>query len=508
MKRLLPFLFLVLAILLLAAIPLLRLDKYRMQIADSLSQRLGRRVVIGRLEAALFPPAMRLRDVAIMNPAGDAPLLQADQITAPVHLKSLLKGVVVPQAIHLRNWSAVVNRRADATWALDEWMSPGARLSEKAGWPVSAITFDRGECKAVDRYGPGPAEFVVQILQGEWESGKKYVSVNGVFTSLPAPVSFLFQANGDFLSQGTWSGVLGMTDESRQFKFECKVAPGHTTASSGSQAWRLDTAYTFLRYYGRLPVERPIASPSSILQAWEGHYDWQGNSLNYSQAATISGGRGEAKGTVTFTSSAPTATLDIGLQSANIQPLETALLGSAPMEGIGTGLAHFALTLSSASWSTLNGQGALDVAEGHYYLPGSATQNLSKAHTYKYLLKKYPTVLSSGLPFSKSRVRWQVKNGMFTFNDAFANLGDIQVAGVGTYDAARHGLDAYTRVQINERNSALMKELPQNYVVNGRILPMNGRVQGTPGEWRLRASRGSKIPPAVQNKLSQTIKQK
>ena len=508
MKRLVLFIVVILALLALVCVPLLHLDSYRAQIADSLTQKLGHRVVIGKLEPVFFPPALRLRDVSVMNPAGDAPLLHADEITAPVSWPALFHGSFAPDSINLRGWTAVFDRHRDGTWAWDEWFGPAAHLSEKAGWPVKVISFDRGECRAMDAYGPGPQEFVIQVLQGAWERDRQYMSVNGVFTSLPAPVSFLFQGNGRFLTQPEWKGVLGLSDETRQMKLDCKVAPSHIQADGTSDQWRFDTMYTFLRYYGRLPIAPPVAAPDAVLQGWTSHFNWQGSSLTFTQGAMIAGGRGEAKGNVQFSTGFPVAHVDVALQSAKIQPLETALFGNSPLDGTGTGLVHFDLTLSSASWSTLSGQGALEVKNGKYILPNSSTQGLAKAHTMKYLLKKFPGFLGGGLPYTKAFVRWQVRHGIFSFDNAFCDLGDLKVAAVGSYDAAHHGLDAYARVQVHERDASLLKELPSTYISQGTIQPMHGHIQGSLGEWKLRSVRSGKIPSATVNKLSKAIKSK
>src|SRR5258708_4308738 len=207
MKKFFLFVVFLFVLLLAACLPfLLRLDHYPAQIATDLSQRLNRKVVIGRLEAVIFPPAMRFREVAIMNPAGDAALLHVDDILAPIGLAGLFKGHTAPKTLNLRGGAAAVHRHPNGTWAWDEWIDPATHVAEKAGWPLQVITFDRGECHAVDPYGPAPQEFVIQVQQGAWESARQYTSINGILTSLPVPVSFLFQGTGHFIAHGNWTG--------------------------------------------------------------------------------------------------------------------------------------------------------------------------------------------------------------------------------------------------------------------------------------------------------------
>ncbi|OGR92676.1 MAG: hypothetical protein A2992_10235 [Elusimicrobia bacterium RIFCSPLOWO2_01_FULL_59_12] len=525
MKRLLPFVVLILLVVLVLCAPfLLPLDRYRARISDGLSRRLQHPVLIGRLELGLFPPALRLRDLSVMSPSDNTALLRVDQVLAPVSWRALLKARLAPGALHVSGWTATVHRKRDGTWAWDEWLVPAARLGGDAGWPVNAITFDRGECQVVDTHGAATERLVIQILQGGWERGRQYMSINGVFTNLPAPVSFLFQGSGHFLSNVQWTGVLGLTEGDRQWKLECKTMGGRFQASGRSDEWRFDTAYAVLRYYARLPVAPPPASPSVLLRHWESQFDRQGNTLSTTQSATLADGRAEATGTVLFDPQLPTATVQLGLQGVKLQPVETALWGNAPLEGTATGIVRFALALTSSTWSTLNGQGALEVREGRYYVPGPSMRGLAKAHTLRYLNRKAPGFQTNGMPYQKASVRWQMRRGIVLFEDAFCDLGDIQVAMAGAYDAERRGLDAYARVQIRERDPQLLKELPPTYIYMGegkprtphngrppavwRIQPMHGRVQGAPAEWRLRVVRGSKIPPAIANKLSRTIRSK
>jgi hypothetical protein len=513
MRRLLPFLLVLLFIGLILCLPfLLSLDRFRVQLADSLSRQSNHKVVIGRMEGGLFPPAIKLYDVGMLNPAGNAPLLQVDQITAPISWQALLQGTLAPRSLKFIGWAAYVHRKQDGRWDWEEWLGPTARVSAQAGWPLKHIILDRGECHAIDSYGPGPEEFVIQVLLGEWKRDKAYISINGVFTSLPSPVSFLFQGSGHFLANVQWSGVLSLSDENRQWKITCKMLDGHTEADGQSDQWRLDTAYAFLRYYSRLPVPPPAASPAALLQDWKSHFDWQGSALSFTQTASVGGGRSEVSGTVQYQPPLSTARVDIALQGAKIQSLEETFWGAAPWEGTATGLAHFDLVLSSAPWSQVSGQGALELKDGRYFWPEVSGKSLSRAHTMRYLLKKFPGFLQSGLNYSKLALHWQARRGVFIFSDAFCNLGDIQLAMAGTYDAPRRGLDAYTLVQVRERNAELLKELPPAYIDKGQvpaqIRPMHGRIQGTPSEWHLRAVRASKIPAGTLSALSRTIHRK
>jgi hypothetical protein len=513
LKRLLPFVVVLLLILLVVCAPfLIPVDRYKVTLAERIGHSLNHKVVIGGMDIGVFPPSVRLKDFSLLDVRGENPLLHADQVIAVLNLPALLRAAVVPQVLNFKGWQAAVNRNADGSWAWDEWFGSAAHLGEQHGWPIRLVTFDRGELHAVDRFGPNPAEFVIQVLQGAWERDRKYMSINGVFTSLPTPVSFLFQGSGQFVTATQWTGVLGLTDESRQWKLECSVAPAGVSVNGNSAQWRFDTAYSFLRFYARLPVPAPIASPNAFLTDWKSSFEEHASTLTFVQSAGVSGGHAEVTGVLLFPPGPGVAKIDIALQNAKLQPIEAVLFGNSSLDGLGTGLAHFELPLASAAWANVSGQGAIDIKDGRYYWPEASARSLAKAKTMRYFQKKYPGFMTSGLGFSRARTRWQIRRGIFNFEDAFVNLGDAQVALAGRYDAARQGLDAFIRVQIQERNADLLKELPPSYVYRGagvpQIQPMNGQIVGTPSEWRVRAVRASKIPPAVINSLSKTIRNK
>ena len=123
----------------------------------------------------------------------------------------------------------------------------------------------------------------------------------------------------------------------------------------------------------------------------------------------------------------------------------------------------------------------------------------------RYLQKKYPNFQQNGLAFQNLTLKWRSKNGMMSFDQSRAAVNGSRIAIAGTYDAARRGLDAYTRVQIHETSPELLKELPATYLYRGggrtQVQPMHGRIQGTPTDWRLRAVPSSKVPAATLNKL-------
>jgi hypothetical protein len=510
MRRLIPYILLILIVvgIVVGGPILLHQDQYRLRISEVLSQKLNHKVIVGKLDAGLFPPALKLRDVVLMNPAADSALFQVGEITMSLDLSSLFHLSLVPQSLSFHGWTAIIHRKLDGGWDWAEWLGPATQLHEQAAWPVSTVSLDRGELHAIDPYGPQREEFVVQVLQSQWDRGRQYISVNGVLTSLPAPVSFLFQGSGRFASNAQWTGVLDLTDENREWKLDCKVNDSHTEVSGQSAQWRFDTAYTMLRFYGRLPVSPPVPSPSTFLKQWDTHFDWQGSSLTFSQNANLEDGRSEAKGEVDYEPGRSHARVDLAIQNVKVQALESVLWGSAPLEGTSTGLTHLDVALSSNPWNSLVGQGALEVKDGRYLWPKASTDALSKAHMMRYLLKKYPDFAQSGMPLTKMSIHWQARNGVFNLDNGFCNLGDIQAGLVGKYDAARQGIDAYVRVQVHEHDKDLLKEIPPSYLTGSVIQPMHGHLQGTPGEWHLRAVRVSKIPPALLNKLSKAVKGK
>jgi hypothetical protein len=433
MNRLLPYITgIVLVLVIVLGLPkILHTDRYRQQIADSLSQKLNHKVVIGKLDVGLIPPAIKLHDVSLLNPAGDAPLLQVEEIDAPLSLTWLMHFELAPQSLTFHGWLATVRRNVDGNWDWEEWLGPTTQLHEKAEWPLNVVTLDRGELHAVDPFGPNQEEFVIQVLQSEWERDRQYISANGVLSSLPAPVNFLLQANGRFASNPEWTGVLDLTNENRDWKLDCKVSDGHLDVGGQTPEWRFDTAYAFLRFYSRLPVPPPVASPTVLLQQWDTHFSWQGSTLTFTQGASLADGKAEVKGEIYFKPTVGWASLDLALKDTKIQQLESVVWGNAPVEGTATGLAHLEVTLSSNPWTSVTGQGAINIKDGRYYWPKASGDALAKAHMMRYMQKKYPGFLQTGMTLTKASANWKAHKGVFSIEDGFCNLGDIQVGLVG-----------------------------------------------------------------------------
>ena len=72
MRKILPYIlgiFAVLALLISAAL-LLNPDRYRSQIAATLSQRLKHKVLIGKIEIRYFPPSLFFKHMAVISAQG------------------------------------------------------------------------------------------------------------------------------------------------------------------------------------------------------------------------------------------------------------------------------------------------------------------------------------------------------------------------------------------------------------------------------------------------------
>jgi len=176
-----------------------------------------------------------------------------------------------------------------------------------------------------------------------------------------------------------------------------------------------------------------------------------------------------------------------------------------PLSGRVTFLAKdVQLTLSSGTAALQGGQGYWELKEGRYTIPAASLKRLARAKTMAYLKKKFPDLESTGLPVRRLSAHWQAKDGLVTADEGLLVSDDIKAAWAGKLDPARRGIDAMIRLEIHEKNPALLALVPNRY----QSQPAFGRLQGTWQEWSLRSVRPEKIPSAVQSKLRKSINQK
>ena len=75
-----------------------------------------------------------------------------------------------------------------------------------------------------------------------------------------------------------------------------------------------------------------------------------------------------------------------------------------PLEGKVTSMAKdVELMLSTRTLSSLKGQGAFELKDGHYKLPDISIKKLAKAKTMGYLKKKFPDLETAGFPVTNAK---------------------------------------------------------------------------------------------------------
>src|SRR6266700_4779854 len=102
MKRLLPFVFLILLLLegVLAVPYLLQPERHRKEISATLTALFKHPVVIGPLSMGYLPPTLRVEQVAMMNNNVN-PILQVGSAAVPLDWTALFHLQFVPQEVEL-----------------------------------------------------------------------------------------------------------------------------------------------------------------------------------------------------------------------------------------------------------------------------------------------------------------------------------------------------------------------------------------------------------------------
>lgn len=507
MRKLLPYIVVILLLVAaVASVPyLLNSDRYRNDLANYLGERLHHKVLIGKLDCAVIPPTIVLHDVSLMNAAGDAPVLQMEKVSAPVDLSALLSAKLRPESIAATGWSASMKRNADGSWPWEEWLPPVSNLPQTAGWPLKNITLHQGEVHAIDPYTADASEIALHGAELSYGPTHGDLRLVGIFGLGQSSFNVNFQGSGHFLPIPQWTGTLQLLEGERRWDVDCKFSEGRLDVHGEAAEWRWDNVYPLIRFYTRWAPATQTTSSALTLKQWETHYTSVGSSVTFSHAAQSAGGQTEAKGGIRATSTGRVAVLDTAFKGVDVKIAEPALWGTHRWEGKATGIAHFQVALSSRPWESLDGQGYVEMNEGLYRCPDSLAKNLSKAHTMTYLQKKYPGFMATGLPFNKVAGHWTAKKGQLFIDDGHVDLGDVKFGIVGKIDAARHGLDAFIRMQIREKDAKLRKEISSLYLYNGQVQPINGHLQGTWTDWTVRAYRASKIPQLIQAKLRKAL---
>ena len=512
MRKILPYLLALFAVLALGVSVTLFLnpERYRSQIAATLSQRLKHKVVIGKIDAVYFPPSLHLQHLVVLSEQEDKPLLQIESAEARIAWKLLFSGHVAPDRLTFDHWLLYAERRADGSWDWGEWLNPASNLEQSDGWPLKTIEFENGECRLHDPYAVPPSDLVIQSIEASLQRSRRYAKVSGVLQGMPVPVGISFEGVGQFIVAPEWKGDMILSSENRQWSLHLDQRPGQMTGQSESKEWRADVVEGLLREFSRWPgtLPPPSATPL-VLQNWNGQFTVTATSMTFHQTLEVASGQVENKGSVVYASGGPQLHTDLAIQNVQVRPLEDALGWTPAWEGQLTSVSQADLTLSTSPWSSLRGQGAIDISNGRYHWSSTLAKSLAKAHLMTYLKKKYPDFLENGLAVTKVSAHWQARSGEITVDDGRADFGALQAAVVGRYDGLRHGVEGYLRLLIHEKNPSLINTIPPSYVYRGNggtiIQPMHGVFQGVGNDLTLRARKQSKMPASALSKLKKLL---
>ncbi len=507
MRRLLPFVILILLILgAIVAVPLLlQPDRHRAEVAAYLSKRLHHEVTLGKLEAGLLPPTLKMNAVAVLR-ADKTPAMQSDHVDVGLDLASLLRFKIQPASVRLSRWNLTIQRRLDGSWDLDEWTPVGSGGSASEALPIRSASFKDGEVRWVDL--ASGRQLAVQSIEGELDAAES-AKITGTLATQP-PASLTYEGKG-IVGGPSWSGDLRLGDEGRQWILQLQGQKEGLEAKGQAKQWRLAQAVDLGRFLARLPADvAPVGKADVMLQDWRTQFTCSGSTTSVYHAATIEGGLTEVNAQLLGQADGIHLRLKGTVQELPVVLLErqdAPLLTDAKLNAIVT---DFDMALSTRALSTLSAKGNFDLHRGRYRMPAASVKVLAKAKTMGYLKTKFPGFPDEGLPFDKVTATVDVTRGMAQLSEGRFRAQGLEAAMAGRVDLASRGSDAYVRLQIHETDPSKIRLIPNHYVYAAggaeQIQPMYGHLQGTWRDWILRAVPASKIPSAIQARLRAIIK--
>src|SRR6266478_5389183 len=117
MKRLLPFVFLILLLLGgIVGVPyLLQPERHRQEITSTLSALFKMPVAIGPMSMSYLPPTLRLEQVSVLN-NGQNSILQVGTASVPLDWTALIHLQFAAQEVELSHWRLDIRRKPDGGW--------------------------------------------------------------------------------------------------------------------------------------------------------------------------------------------------------------------------------------------------------------------------------------------------------------------------------------------------------------------------------------------------------
>jgi hypothetical protein len=505
-KRLLPFIVLLVIFVggIIAAPILLNPERHRTQITNTLANLFKRPVVVGPLSMGYFPPTLTVAELAIMK-SGGAPGFQVASISAPLDWTALFHLKFIPVELQLNGWKLMILRKPDGTWDLEDWFAGMSGVSEDRAAAVNLVSWKEGEIHWSDPEGSVPQELVLSSIEGQWNPRAATIKTSGTFSGLKSTAHLALSASGQFFSSPQWSGDIQLTDQANACAFHIDDKAGVFDIKGMSAQWRLASALTFLKFYGRGAANAPDFASELVLDHWQMHASGNKTNFSFEHSAGISGGLSEIKGNVAAQPGGLLVHAEGAVQNVPVDVLSSVMGENIPLQGKMTQvIQNIQIVLSAKPISTLSGEGYGEITEAQYKIPPASLEKLAKAKIMAYLKKKFPDLEQNGVPVTRLVAHWQAKAGLVSVDNGMLVSTGFKAGLVGKLDLDRLGLDAYLRLQIHEPNPKLARLVPSRY----HTQPAFGHLQGTWQEWSLRSVRPSKIPSAIQAQLRKAVTQK
>ena len=494
MKRLLPFIVLLVALLagVVSFVVVLNPERHRAEITGLLSKAFNKPVSVGQMTMGYFPPTLRIAQVSAIKDGG-IPFLEIDTCSAPLDLGSLLHIQIVPAALQFAHWKLMISRQADGHWDIEDWLSGlSSGKGNQGAYPVSWM---EGEIHWEDPFANPPQDIVLGAVSGAWDPAKSALNTKGDFSGLGSPAHLSFTGS-------TQGGDVQLTDGGDSCAIHLEKKSGTWDMKGGSSQWPLPNALVFLKFYARASAKNVGPGQGLELHNWQFHATAARGGISFEHSAGISGGLVEAKGTL---EAGLRARVEGAAKDIPADAFWAATGQDLPLSGNVTFLAKdVQLALSSGTAAILAGQGYWELKEGRYTVPPDSLKRLARAKTMAYFKKKFPDLQTTGLPIQRLGAHWQAKDGLIVVNDGLLVFTDVKAGWVGRVDSLRRGIDATIRLQMHERNPKLAALIPERY----QTQPAFGRLQGTLQEWALRAVPSGRIPAALHSKLRKAINQR
>jgi hypothetical protein len=506
LKRLLPFVFLILLLIAgIVGVPFfLQPERHRQEITSALTGLLKMPVAIGPMSMGYLPPTLHLEQVAVMNTKGNT-LLQVGSVAAPLDWTALLHLKFAAQEVELDHWRLDIQRNADGGWDIDDWLPQTSGLSDVKASALREVRWKEGEVHWTDRFASTPQELVLSSVGGHWDPRPETLDAQGTFAGIVAGTSLSYTAKGQFFTSPQWAGDLTLSEQGNSAAFHITKTASMADVKGQAARWRLANALALFRFYSRASAASTDNSDHPALESWQVRANAQGGRLTFDHSAGISGGLSEAKGSIDQGPQGLALHAELAAKDVPASAIFDLAGVKMPLDGKITLITkEFSAVLSSATASTVAGEGSLELKDGSYILPENTVKRLAKAKTMAYIKQKFPDFAQKGIPITKLTAHWKAKNGIASVDDGRLLSTDIKAAWVGKLDLAREGLDGALRLQIREKDPKKLRLIPEKY----HGAPAYGRLQGTWGEWSLKALPESKISAAVRSKLSKAIQAK